>query len=555
MPESETATATAVLDPDTSVEPDTHPEVDVVDEADLPAIEAKWMRPEELVIAENVRKSFRLKDHPDQVASIKTRGVKDPINATREADGSVYADDGQVRILIARALGLSRVPVFITAAPVGLSDNERRIERTLDQINFNERRIPLTKADYAGGVALMLDLGASVTRVAKGLQAKREDVKNHAKIGASPTATALLETDQFSLDQLAVIGHYEALGDTDAVQRLNQTTRSRFAHEVQRILAERAAERARMQASLLYGAYGFGILTTEPDTSSDAAEFIPAELLTSADGEPVTIEQINTDPTRWVVYLHLEENGQLVEKNTGAIIDPDTVDWDTRDNTDAAPAAGLLHADQVQWCDRWVPFCYIPANQLPDSGFQLQPPTTADDDTSSRDEAKATEATAAAAKAAADREAARQQRARVIELNIRGQAANERRDGVLINLFTRRTPPNLAAAFVATSIAHGLDTADLRKVLHILGVGGTREALLEAIEAATPARAWVIVTAMIVAQHETVLGKSLWRNHTAATERYLHFLAEAAAGLDFALVDVELAAAGDIGYHDIDIAA
>lgn len=53
----------------------------------------------------------------------------------------------------------------------------------------------------------------------------------------------------------------------------------------------------------------------------------------------------------------------------------------------------------------------------------------------------------------------------------------------------------------------------------------------------------VIVTAMIAAKHETVLGKSLWRNHTAATERYLLFLAEAAAGLDFALVDVEPAAA------------
>ncbi|WP_406238418.1 hypothetical protein [Nocardia sp. NBC_01009] len=549
MPGTESATATAVLDPDTTIEPDIRPDVD---EGDLPAIEARYMRPEELVIAENVRKSFQIGDHPEQVASIKERGVKDPINATREADGSVYADDGQVRILIARHVGTPRVPVLITDAPVGLSDNERRIERTLDQINFNERRIPLTKADYAGGITLMLDLGASVTRVAKGLQAKREDVKNHAKIGASPTATALLETDQFSLDQLAVIGHYEALGDTDAVQRLNQTTRSMFAHEVQRILAERAAERARMEAALPYGAYGFGILTAEPDTSSTDAEFIPAELLVSADGESVTIEQINADPTQWVVYLHVEENGQLVEKNTGAFVEPDSVDWDGVGES----AENLLDPELVEWRDRWVPFCYLPADRLPDSGFQLHPVTTTPpEDGSGEDHAAAEAAAAAAAQAAADREHARRHRARVIELNIRGEASKERRDGVLIDFFTRRTPHNLAAAFVANSIAHALDTADLQKVLHILGVGGTREALLEAIEAATPARAWVIVTAMIVAKHETVLGKSLWRNHTAATERYLHFLAEAAAGLDFALVDVELAAAGDIDYLDIDLAA
>lgn len=81
------------------------------------------------------------------------------------------------------------------------------------------------------------------------------------------------------------------------------------------------------------------------------------------------------------------------------------------------------------------------------------------------------------------------------------------------------------------------------------------DSITKAITFATPARAWVIVTAMIVAKHETDLDKSLWRNHTAATERYLHFLAGAAAGLDFALDDVELAAAGGIDYRDIDIVA
>ncbi|MEV5835570.1 hypothetical protein [Nocardia sp. NPDC052112] len=547
MSDTETITVTAVPDSDASESDARH---DTADEirvpADLPAIEAVWMRPEEIVIAENVRASFRIEDHPAQVASIKERGVRDPINATREADGSVQADDGQVRILIAREVGTPWIPVFITAAPVGLSDNERRIERTLDQINFNERRIPLTKADYATGVALMLDLGANVTRVAKGLQTGREEVKAQAKIAASATATALLDSDQFGFDELAVIGHYETLGDTDAVQRLTRCTRTGFTIEVKRILAERAAQRSRLQASLPYAAHGFGVLTAEPDTSAPDADYIPAELLTTIDGQPVTIEHINADPTRWVVYLHIEANGQLVEKTTGAVVDPDTVDPDTRDNTDAVPGPGLVQADQVEWRDRWVPFCYLPADQLPDCDLQVSTATAGTPANSDND---------ATAAAAAEREQARRDRAREDELSIRGEAAGERRDGTLIKFVSRRTPHNLAAAFVAESIAHELDTVLLRKVLHLLGVGGTREALIKAITSATPARAWVIVTAMIVAKHETELDKSLWRNHTAATERYLHFLAEAAAGLDFALDDVELAAAGDIDYRDIDIAA
>ncbi|WP_433664736.1 hypothetical protein ACQPW1_22850 [Nocardia sp. CA-128927] len=563
MSDTEIGTATAVLDRDTATEVDTGPVSDPAEAndppADLPVIEAKWMPPAELVIDPNVRESFRIEDHPLQVASIKERGVKDPINAIREADGSVHAVDGQVRLLIALALEIEVVPVFIVAAPVGLTETERRIERIFDQINFNERRIPLTDADYAGGITLALDLGASVPRVAKALQTSRETVKANAKIGASPTAKALLETDQFSFDQLAVIGHYETLGDAEAVARLNRCTRSGFAHEVELILAERAAERAYLEAALPYGAYGFGILTAEPDTSSADAEFVPAELLVTPDGEPVTAELVNTDPARWVVYLHHEEDGQLVEKNTGAIVEPEAVDWDTQDNTDAAPAPGLLHADLVEQRDRWVPFCYLPADQLPESGFQMLAVTAAPADLSGDenvDEATRAEANAEAARqAAADREQARLKRVRVEQLNIRGVAAAERRDGVLLNFLSRRTPHTAASRYVAESMANRLGMNDLRQTLHLLGVGGTRDALIKAIRAATPARAWVIVTAMIVARHENSLDKSLWRNHTADTERYLHFLAEAAAGLDYTLSDVEQAAAGDIDYRDIDLAA
>ncbi|WP_280465835.1 hypothetical protein [Nocardia brasiliensis] len=561
---SETETATAVLDPATAgAEPDTHTSNDsgagVIGQGavtpDLPAIEARWMAPEELVIDENVRKGFRVEDYPDQVASITERGVKDPINATRDDDGSIVAIDGQVRVLIARAVKTPVVPVFIVDEPAGLSATERRIERTIDQINFNERRIPLTKADLAGGVAMMLDLGASLTRVAKGLSTTRDRVKGYAKIGASPTAAALLDskTNQFSFDQLAILGHYEALADTEAVARLGNCSSSRFPHVASSIEAERAEQRAQLQASLPYAAYGFGILTAEPDTSSEQARYLPADLLLTADDEPLTFDQISADPARWVLYLHREENGYLVEKDTGVIVDDDAVDWDTSDDPDAVAAEGLLHADQVEHRDRWMPFCYLPADQLPDSGYHLAPLTVEEN---ADKEKAAAEAAAAVAKAAADREAARLERARVRKLNVIGEGSKKRRDEMLIKFFTAPQPPTLAAKFVAASIAAKLDPADLQKTLHILGVGGTRDALLKAIEAATPGRAWMIATAMIAAQHETDLGKTLWRDHTTATGRYLHFLdAATPADFDYTLDDVERAAAGDIDYHDIDLAA
>ncbi|WP_169811147.1 ParB/RepB/Spo0J family partition protein [Nocardia amamiensis] len=560
------STLTAVADPAADPGPDTDPvaveetvpaarPAPVVEEStvleepvvlDVPKAKAEYLDPAELVIAENVRKSFDLAAHPEEAASFREFGVGNPIRAEREPDGSVHVVDGQIRTLIAREVGLTRVPVWVTDAPTDVDAKERRIARTLTQINLNDRRIPLTDADRATGIALMLDLGASATRVAKGLQRKRSEIQKTAAVGASDTAKRLLEERQYGLDQLAVIAHYENLGDTDAVERLATAGRWSFASTAKRIERDRAETRARLHESLFYGAYGFGILAAEPDTSEPDAAYISASELVTTAGEPVSEESIYADPARWVVYLEVQDNGLLVDKDTGAIIDADTVDWSTRGDLSAEPADGQVHAEQVQWRDRWIPTYFLPASALADSGLQQLVPDTGDGSEE------------AAAKAAAEREQARQDRRRVIELNKRGEAANARRqEDFLPQFLAAGTPPRQAAAFVAESMAHTLDPTDRRKVTTLLGVGGSTQQLVAAIHAATPSRAWMIVLAMQVAAAEAPIGKSFWRDSSAATKRYLHFLAEAAAGteLDFALLDVEQAAAGDIDYHDIDLAS
>ncbi|MBF6454988.1 hypothetical protein [Nocardia cyriacigeorgica] len=77
----------------------------------------------------------------------------------------------------------------------------------------------------------------------------------------------------------------------------------------------------------------------------------------------------------------------------------------------------------------------------------------------------------------------------------------------------------------------------------------------KAIADAPVNRAWVIALAMVIATHETPLGKSLWHDHPATTPAYLYLLACAGAGAggDYTLDEVEQAAAGDIDDHGIDI--
>ncbi|MEV3965205.1 hypothetical protein AB0M34_30710 [Nocardia sp. NPDC050193] len=537
-------TLTVVTDPDRT--PDTAP-VGSAGDRSRPA-DAAYMHPDDVLIAENVRTTFDLADHPDEIASIREFGVGLPIRAERDPDGTIHAIDGQLRVLIAREVGLEEIPVWIVDTPTGVDDRERRIARTLTQINLNDRRVPLTARDRAAGVAQMLDLGASVTRVAKGLQTNRAEIKKTAAIGRSATAQDLLGNRQFGLDQLAVIAEYENLGDTDAVERLTRAARYNFTYTRNQIEAERADTRNLLHASLPYAAYGFGVLTHEPDPSGDGTDpaYIPAELLATSDGEPVPESTILADAGRWVVHLTVEENALLVDTTSGEIIDPDIIDWNTDSDPDATPAEGYRHADTVEYRDRWIPHYYLPGHALADSGLHyLTDPTV-----------EAAEHTRlAAAQAIAAQERATGERRMVRELNKRGQSAKDRRLEKLPQLVAKAAAPAGAAAFVARARAYTLDPKPLALATELLGLSGGRDALLAAIDAASENRAATITLAIELAIHETAIEKTLWREGTAATGRYLRFLDTLGAAYEFGLVDVEHAALGDIKPADIDLAA
>ncbi|MGW5106121.1 ParB/RepB/Spo0J family partition protein [Nocardia sp. NPDC004123] len=535
------------VEPFTTPEPDDHVEA-------LPSVEALYVGPSELVIAQNVRKTFDIAEHPELIDSVKEFGVEVPIIVERQSDGSLHVTEGQLRTLIAVEVGTAKVPVWVTDADPSVPENERLIRTTLKQMNVNDRRVAMTAADRAGGVALMLDLGASVTRVATGLQRKRSEIKHAATIAASATARGLVDSATYSLDQLAVIAEYETLGDTEAVERLLQERRSRFTYVANQIAADRREARARLEAALTYAAAGFGVLTVEPDTSSPEPQFLPAEMLETVDAAPVTEDLVTAAADRWLVYVDVEENGLLVDTLTGELVDPDRVDWDTKGNTKSYPAEGLRHADSVEHRDRWIPRYFLPTDQLAESDLRMRP-LTPSGETPGGEQAEQLRATAE--KAAAEREAARQERRRVRELNKRGLAAKQRRVEFLHRLLARRTPPPQAGQFVAESLAWEPDLLGSfhapKTTLDLLGVSGFTTELVASIQSATASRAWVIVLAMVLGAFESRAGKDSWRYNDQGLQRYLRFLATVGEPLDFELVDVEQAAAGLIDFHDIDI--
>ncbi|WP_067903700.1 ParB/RepB/Spo0J family partition protein [Nocardia vaccinii] len=586
MSSTETLTSTAILDPAPDPAEDSAPAVfagpdfDPVGDVDAatagqaarrpPYARAMYLPPQDLVIAENVRKQFDLADHPEVLASIREFGVETPVLVERQPDGTHHAIDGQLRVLAAIEVGTETVPVWVTDADPSLPDNERRIRTTLKQMNVNYRRVPMTAADDAAGIALMLDLGASVTRIADGLQRKRSQVKKQAVIGASPTAKGLVDAGTFSLDQLAVIAEYERLGDTDAVERLAAAPRYDFEFRARKIAHDRTETRARLHTSALYAALGFGVLTAEPDATDTQTRFLPADTLETEAAEPIGAELIRADAARWVVWVDVEHDADLIDRDTGELVDPDLVDWDTRGDSTREPGAGLRHADTVEHRDRWTPSYYLLADQLPESGLQVRPldvPDTEDaaDEQDSPDGLSPAERTRqAAAAAAAQRELARLERRRVRELNKQALAAAERREEFLTRLLRRSKPPTGAAAFVAESLVRYPDLLDCAraglKARELLGTSESARDLAATTGALSAQRAQVITLALVLGAFESQIDKSFWRASYGRHPRYLTFLAEIAPQLPttadeepWTLTDVERAAVGLIDYHDIDL--
>ncbi|WP_062985944.1 ParB/RepB/Spo0J family partition protein, partial [Nocardia anaemiae] len=330
------------------------------------------MDPAELDIDENVRKTFRLEDHSDVTESIREHGVKNPIKVIRMPGGRHVVRDGQVRILTALAFEQSEVPVWVTDFDPSVDAAEAEIDRITEQITVNDRRIPLTDGDRAAGIAQMLDLGASVTRVAKALQTKRDDVKRAGKIGTSTTARGLVDEGQYDLEQAALIAEYDNLGDTDAVQRLMRANRNWFSYEANRIAQDRTETRAYLAAALPYAEAGVGILTNYPDDAqfTDDGPLVLAADLADTDGTAVDISHINAHPGFWLVWLEVGEDMVWVEVDTGALIDPDTVDWDTREHPDTEPADGLRHAREVEQREQILAEYFLPRDRLEAAGLR-----------------------------------------------------------------------------------------------------------------------------------------------------------------------------------------
>jgi ParB family transcriptional regulator, chromosome partitioning protein len=465
-----------------------------------------WVDPRGLVIGVNTRSDAAL----DRafVASVRDRGVREPIIARRGEQGELVVRKGQRRTLAAVEAGLATVPVVVE--PEGVSDAAaRQVDRIVDQLGENQHRTGLPVADEVAAHQQLLDLGLSAGQIARRTRTRPARVRTTLAVAGSERAAAALGRYQLSLEQAAVVAEFDR--DPEAVAALvaaARTSEGQFAHVAQQARDQR--EEAALRGELLRRLQAEGVRVVErPERYGGAGRVRALESLRCGpDAEPGS----TLDPVE-----HRDCPGHVgwVEQS-----------W--REDAPLSIAYG---------CEDWTLHGHAARYAAPGQ-------VTTDTAPNASSGGAMTE----------EQKAVRQQ---VIANNKAWTSATTVRHQWLRQFLARRTPPKDAAAWIAVMLAEGCH--DLRRAMEdehslardLLGLTdpddgsdgrqrwvrgrGTPHPVAQAAATANPARATMLTLALVLAALEAGTSKNTWRGPTRDSIAYLTAL----AGWGYELSEVE----------------
>ena len=235
--------------------------------------------PGALVIGANVRSDT----HPgakEFAASIKARGVLEPITAWVDDDGRLVVYRGQRRTLAAASVGTpdGLVPVHVVPRPA-------EVDRVTDQLVENVHRAAMRAAEERDAIEQLSLLGVSAAQISKRTAITRPTVDAALTVSASQIARERMDATGMTLEAAATFAEFE--DDPHAIEALEQALswgRS-LEHTAQRLRDARAEDTAlRAHAQLLREQ---GVPVLDPQEVPDRAWTLHLDALVTADGEPV----------------------------------------------------------------------------------------------------------------------------------------------------------------------------------------------------------------------------------------------------------------------------
>lgn len=235
--------------------------------------------PQSLTIGTNVRTDT----HPtatEFAASIKARGVLEPITVWVDDNSNLVVYRGQRRALAAAKVGTpdGLVPVHVVARP-------EETERVIDQLVENVHRSPMRQAEERDAIEQLALLGVSAAQIVKRTAIAGPTVDAVLTIAGSAATKARMDTDGLTLQQAAIFAEFE--DDPAAIESLEQAVSwgRPIEHTAQRLRDARAeAEAVRVEVNRLR-AQGLPVL--DPAEVPERTWPLRLDGLVTADGEPV----------------------------------------------------------------------------------------------------------------------------------------------------------------------------------------------------------------------------------------------------------------------------
>lgn len=468
--------------------------------------------PSTLTIATNVRTD--LAEDKDFAASIKARGVLEPVTVYLAEDGTYAVLRGQRRTLTAAKVGTPTGTI-----PCRVVEQPEDADRIGDQMVENIHRAGMREREVLAGVEQLALLGVSAAQITKRVSLPRTSVNAALAVVDKKQTRDRVEAGDLTLEQAAIFAEFE--GDDEAIERLERSrTRSwgnTLEHTAQQLrdeAAEREADAAEVER--LRGE-GLPVLTAEEIAEAD--EVVRISRLVNSEGETLPEEEWPNVPgarvhvtKEWIYPEDEADEEEVVE---------DGEQGDERE--DYQPA------DPYQ---AYVPVWVV--TDLAASGLHRRG-GVGHTEHHQNESAEETEA-----RAEAEREAKREERRRVIANNKAWDSAEVVRREWLTTFLTRKTPPKGAESLICESVITGggysLEKAigDRHPMLRTLtGVGADKtswdakgDLATLAAKANTPKTAIMTTLAAVVTAWEATLTRMTWRGPSPWDARMLTALAE-----------------------------
>jgi ParB family transcriptional regulator, chromosome partitioning protein len=245
-------------------------------DVDEETLDVRLVDPTTLIIRDNVR--LDTAPAPNFVAHIAAYGVREVVRVEPDGDDLVVLT-GERRVRGAIEAGRKRIRVLVEQ-PVGGTEDERRIERLIVQLDENHQRVPLTDADEVRAAQQLLGLGLTAGDIADRRKIRPQRARALATVAASPAAFAAVEAGTLDLFQSAELAEFDddpaARAELEAVATRNP---EQFGYTVRRLREERAERDLLAEARARLEAAGVRVLGDEQARSAVPLRMLRPALL------------------------------------------------------------------------------------------------------------------------------------------------------------------------------------------------------------------------------------------------------------------------------------